>query len=117
MEVVWVPIFGFLGVLVTAVIGWVVVKHKTSGTVATSEAAEIWTANRELRDMLVAEAATRTAENVALRREAEERRKEMEECHAKGREMVARIAVLEADNAQIRAELVEMVQEITSWKF
>lgn len=83
-----VPLFGMLGVLATATVTWLVARRKTSGTVGTSDAEEIWIANRELREMLLAEAKSRTAENLALRAENER-------CRADAETLRARIVVLE----------------------
>lgn len=113
MELI-VPLFAFLGALITALGGWMIYKRKTGGTVATSEASEIWTANRELREMLMNEASTRTKENLALRAEVEERRKENERCHAAELEMKKRIDELEVNARDLQQEVADLVRELTN---
>lgn len=115
------PLFaGMLTALITALVAaastWFVAKRKAGGTVKTSEASEIWTANRELREMLIKEAATRTAENELLRKEAEARRKEAEECHRQNAEILRRTEKLQQENDEIRQELIEMTRTITELK-
>lgn len=108
MDVVLVPLFGFLGVAITSWAGWRIARRKTGGTVATSEASEIWTANRELREMLMKEAATRTAENTELRREADARRIENDQLRRENTEMSQRIAELEAITVFLKRRVSEL---------
>lgn len=96
-----VPLLGALGVFLTAAVTWLVARRKTSGTVATSEAEEIWTANRELRDMLLSEARERTAENKVLR-------VENERCRAESAVLRARIITLE----ELAARLTHRIGEL-----
>lgn len=96
LDAVWAPIGAVLTAFVSALVVWLVAKRKGSGTVQTSEAAELWTANQEFRNMLLEEARARTAENKALREEAAK-------CHEEQAEMKRRLEAMEKELERLRS--------------
>lgn len=98
----WAPLATILAAIFGAIGTWLVGKRKTSGSVKTSEASELWQANSEFRTMLIEEARSRTNENQLLRTEVKELRDEANDCHQAQAIMETRLASLERENVRLK---------------
>jgi uncharacterized coiled-coil DUF342 family protein len=83
--------------IVTTVLTYLLSKRRSSGSVETSEASELWRESAALRDQLRTEAATLRAEVESMRAEAAAMRTEM--------------AALRAETAQLREEAATLREE------
>jgi len=98
-----VPIFaGAVAAALTAITTWALGRRKSSGTVATSEATDLWTASRTLQEALSAELVGARSETAQLRVEAVTLQTET--------------AVLREEGAALRAEAVELREQMDDLK-
>lgn len=95
MDAAWAPLASIVIAMISGLGAWFALKRKGGGTVKTSEASELWTANAEFRTMLLTEARERSQENTSLR-------DEMAECHRERDLLESRVTTLEREIARLK---------------
>lgn len=90
---------GLLGILLTALFTYLATKRKGSGSIKTSEAADLWGQTQALLRQLSDEAAASRAESVASRAESMALRKELEEVRQELRTVRNQLVRIQASGA------------------
>lgn len=95
MQPLWLALAALLATLTTGATTWAVARRRTSGTVVTSDADQLWAESKIIRQELRAEAVELRAEATALRAEVASLRAEITACHAETTALRRRLNAIE----------------------
>lgn len=102
---------GAIGVILTALVTWLIAKRLNSGRIDTTEADTLWAEGKAMRYELRAETITLRADIAQMHREATALRTEMRICHAEVIAMRDDCKQAHLENARLRRRLAKCEKE------